>query len=118
MNLTNSHVKEIADKVVLESFIRQNPGLHLYIIGNLDDFFWPYTKWYGIIDNARLRSVFLIYSGSKLPVLFALEDTDKLQSENLLNSLVPKLPASRRHYRDANLPKTAVGADGGASSAN
>jgi len=92
MNLTNSHVKEIADKIVLESFFRQNPGLHLYSIGDLDDFFWPYTKWFGIIDNARLRSVFLIYSGSKLPVLLALEDTDKLQSENLLKSIVPRLP--------------------------
>ncbi len=92
MNFSNTHVKQITEKAVLESFFRKDPGLHLYSIGDLDDFFWSRTTWYGFENHTELKSIFLIYSGSELPVLLALEDTDKSASEKLLISLVPKLP--------------------------
>lgn len=92
MILSNTYVKQITEKAVLEPFFRKDLGLHLYSIGDLDDFFWSNTTWYGFENHTGLRSVFLIYSGSELPVLLALEDTDKSASEKLLISLVPKLP--------------------------
>jgi RimJ/RimL family protein N-acetyltransferase len=92
MNLSNAQIKQITEKAVLESFFRRDPGLHLYSIGYLDDFFWSHTAWYGIENHTELRSIFLIHSGSELPVLLALEDSDKSASEKLLTSLIPKLP--------------------------
>ncbi len=92
MSLPNTQVVQITEKTILESFFRQNPSLHLYSIGDLDDFFWPQTTWFGIQNQDNLRSIFLIYTGSELPVLLALEDTDKSASEKLLNSIIPHLP--------------------------
>ncbi|MEM7348809.1 MAG: hypothetical protein AAF485_31655 [Chloroflexota bacterium] len=33
----------IHSKEQLTDFFRQNPYLHIYALGDLDDFFWPYT---------------------------------------------------------------------------
>ena len=35
------------DKKELEHFLNKDIYLHIYSIGDLDDFFWPYTIWYG-----------------------------------------------------------------------
>ena len=39
------------DKAVIEGFLRRNPLLHIYPLGDLDDFFWPHTTWYGLQDG-------------------------------------------------------------------
>ncbi|HEY7416457.1 MAG TPA: hypothetical protein VH593_14785 [Ktedonobacteraceae bacterium] len=74
------------DKDVIEQILRSNTYLHLYEIGDLDDFFWPYTTWF-----TRDNQVVLLYSGFMPPVLAALsEELDTLA--DLLRSLLPLLP--------------------------
>jgi hypothetical protein len=43
------------DKATIERVLRRNVYLHLYSIGDLDDFFWPYTVWYATADGAEIR---------------------------------------------------------------
>lgn len=60
------------DKDVIEAALRRDPAMHLYELGDLDDFFWPQTTWYGLEDRGALRSVALVYAADELPVVIAL----------------------------------------------
>ena len=47
----------LRDKHVIERFFRNQADLHVYSLGDLDDFFWPYTTWYALtIDQAPADS--------------------------------------------------------------
>ncbi|MDP9314803.1 MAG: GNAT family N-acetyltransferase [Chloroflexota bacterium] len=81
------------DKAAIAAFLRRSPYLHLYTLGDLDDFFWPYTTWYGLTDAAQqLRQVVLVYTASLPPTLLALADETPDSMRELLGSLLPLLP--------------------------
>jgi GNAT superfamily N-acetyltransferase len=79
------------DKPSIERVLRQNVYLHLYSIGDLDDFFWPYTIWYATADDAEFRSVALLYVGQSLPTLIALCERAEPMC-GLLESVLHLLP--------------------------
>lgn len=60
------------------------PALHLYELGDLDDFFWPHTTWYALGD-----AIALLYAATELPVLIALGDGAQVE---LLAALRDELP--------------------------
>ncbi len=78
------------DKKEIESFLRRNVYLHIYGIGDLDDFFWPYTTWYAIKENEEIRAIALLYSGRSFPVLLALSEGKSM--EQLIQSILDFLP--------------------------
>ncbi|MBN2181839.1 MAG: GNAT family N-acetyltransferase [Sedimentisphaerales bacterium] len=78
------------DRWEIESFLRQNVYLYIYAIGDLDDFFWPYTTWYAWYENDEIRAIALLYGGRKLPTLLALSEESK--TKQLLHDLVQLLP--------------------------
>jgi ribosomal protein S18 acetylase RimI-like enzyme len=80
------------DKSRLAAFLRRNPALYLYLIGDLDEFFWPYTQWYGLEEGGELREVALLYAGTSLPVLLALSEDPPAMSE-LLRGVLHLLPS-------------------------
>jgi RimJ/RimL family protein N-acetyltransferase len=80
----------------VEAFARGNPFLHLYLLGDLDDFFWPHTTWYALWDGGRVRQLVLLYSGQPLPVVLATTDPPVEGLRDLLRTLLPFLP--RRFY--------------------
>ncbi|TMC27412.1 MAG: GNAT family N-acetyltransferase, partial [Chloroflexi bacterium] len=84
------------DKQEIEAILRGNTFLHLYEIGDLDDFFWQYTTWYALKEQQRITQVALLYSGIRLPVLLGIteEPGDKMRA--LLSSINHLLP--RRFY--------------------
>jgi ribosomal protein S18 acetylase RimI-like enzyme len=84
------------DKAEVETFTRTNPFLHLYQIGDLDDFFWPHTTWYALRDGEQVRQLVLLYSAPSLPVVLALTDPPVGGLRDLLRTLLPVLP--RRFY--------------------
>jgi RimJ/RimL family protein N-acetyltransferase len=88
MELISLHNKD-----VIEKRLRRNTYLHLYSIGDLDDFFWQYTTWYGTKEN---EPPVLLYAGSELPVLIVLSDEPLTHSRKLLHLIKPLLP--RRFY--------------------
>ena len=65
----------------IEAFLRRNPFLHLYSLGDLDDFFWPYTTWYALKDQQQITQLALLYTGTSLPTLLGLteEPTDGMR---------------------------------------
>lgn len=88
MKLISLHNKD-----EIEARLRRNTFLHLYSIGDLDEFFWEYTTWYG---TKRGEPPVLLYAGTGLPVLLALADEPLTESLELLRLVMPLLP--RRFY--------------------
>lgn len=79
------------DKREIESFLRRDVYLHIYSIGDLDDFFWPYTTWYGRKDGDEIRAIALLYTGLPLPTLLALSEEQR-PIRDLLRSMIHLLP--------------------------
>ncbi len=52
------------DRVQLADFLLPRADLHLYALGDLDDFFWPYTSWYGLLEGQQLHELLLCYMGT------------------------------------------------------
>lgn len=93
-------ITPIVDKVAIESFLRRNVGLHLYGLGDLDERFWPWTEWYGLVDGDCLRALALVYRGLTLPTLLALADEELPELKRLVRGVLPALPA--RFYLHAS----------------
>ena len=87
MSFTRLH-----DKHEIEHFLCQDIYLHIYSLGDLDDFFWPYTTFLGLKPNDQLEAVALLYTGQEVPTLLALSN-DHDAIEELLRSITPNLPA-------------------------
>jgi ribosomal protein S18 acetylase RimI-like enzyme len=84
------------DRATIEGVLRRNAPLHLYALGDLDDFFWPYTTWYALEEQGHIAEVALMYSGTSLPTLLALSAEPEGAMWRLLQALLPFLP--RRFY--------------------
>ncbi|MBU1699256.1 MAG: GNAT family N-acetyltransferase [Candidatus Eisenbacteria bacterium] len=88
-------VRTLHNKSKIESFFRRNAFLHIYAIGDLDDFFWDYTTWYAWEQTGELQAVILLYTGVELPVLLILDEATEPLGR-LLESIRHLLP--RRFY--------------------
>lgn len=82
----------IHDKYELETFLLNYPYRNFYHLGDLDDFFWPYTSWIGAKENDYLSAVLLLYSGAKPPALLVIENENYYEMEELLESSLFLLP--------------------------
>jgi RimJ/RimL family protein N-acetyltransferase len=87
MRLVSIHSKD-----EIEAFTRKNPLVHLYEIGDLDDFFWPNTIWYALKDEHQIQQLALLYISPFLPVLIAHAEEPIDQMDELLMSVLPFLP--------------------------
>jgi ribosomal protein S18 acetylase RimI-like enzyme len=84
-------IVSLHDKGAIEQFLRRNTPIHLYELGDLDDFFWPYTMWYVLEEGGQIRELVLLYTAMKLPVVLAITD-DVPEMRILLQALLPVLP--------------------------
>lgn len=84
-------------KQEIETFLRGDTFLHIYSIGDLDSFFWPYTIWYALHDSQdEIIDLALLYFGTSLPVLLALSEGPGDGMRQLLQSITYLLP--KRFY--------------------
>jgi ribosomal protein S18 acetylase RimI-like enzyme len=65
--------------------------LHIYSIGDLDDFFWPDTVWYGWEKGGEIQAVALLYTASQEPTLLAVSEQEDVMWE-LVRSIFHILP--------------------------
>jgi hypothetical protein len=63
------NLEVLTSKNKIYEYLGLNPALQIYCIGDLDDFFFPYTTWYGLNDEGELKSLALLYSGMEIPAL-------------------------------------------------
>lgn len=85
-------MRSVHDRGELADLLRRDPALHAYELGDLDDFFWPYTSWY-----RREDALALLYHGAGLPTLLAFDRQNPATTlVELLEGMLPLLP--RRFY--------------------
>ena len=85
--------EEIRDRDAIEAFLRRDPGLHLYELADLDDGFWPNTRWYAALEGGEIRGLCLFFEGLDPPVLLALEGEHPCGLADLVRWAAPRLPA-------------------------
>jgi ribosomal protein S18 acetylase RimI-like enzyme len=82
------------DRDRMVTFFRRDIALHIYALGDLDPFFWPLTRWWGLERDGRLEAVALLYHGAEPPTLLALGRDDAGATRDLLAAIRDELPAS------------------------
>lgn len=88
------HLSTLRDRDAIEAWLGRDAAVHLYELGDLDDFFWPSTTWYGLMDGDTVLAIALLYTATSLPVLVAMgRPSDMPVVCALLEALAPKLPA-------------------------
>ncbi len=85
-------IRPTRNKEEIFNFLAQSSELQLYLIGDLDDFFWPHTEWYASYDKGKITSIALIYSGMTPPTLLMFHDGDTDHPYGLLKSIKKNLP--------------------------
>jgi len=73
-------------------FLGKNTELHIYEIGDLDDFFFPDTSWRVLDVNGRIAAVSMMYQYPGLPCLILLNH-DPEPAIELLTRILPELPS-------------------------
>jgi predicted GNAT family acetyltransferase len=86
-------VVELRDRDELAAFLRRRPAVHAYALGDLDDFFWPHTRWLGASVDGRLAQVALLYDEPDPPVLLGLAEQPEQEMAELLLAAAERLPA-------------------------
>jgi len=81
----------VHDKVRIEAFLRKNVYLHIYSIGDLDDFFWHNTVWFAAKDGEGIRALAMLYTVPPVPTLHAMCEEEGPMAE-LLRSISHLLP--------------------------
>jgi GNAT superfamily N-acetyltransferase len=92
--------EHLIDRSEIEAFLRRDTLLHLYELGDLDDFFWPHTTWFGLRAGrasdmhagGEIAAVALLYHATELPVLLGLSAPPLGALADLLAALRPHLP--------------------------
>ncbi|MEV6815067.1 GNAT family N-acetyltransferase [Micromonospora sp. NPDC051296] len=93
------------DRAVLAGLLGRDPVLHAYELGDLDDFFWPYTSWY-----RRGDAVVLLYHGAQPPTLLALAGPAGVgELAALLGEVAAVLPARLEAHLSPGLEAALAG---------
>jgi ribosomal protein S18 acetylase RimI-like enzyme len=82
---------KLQDRVQIEQFLRQDVERYLYELGDLDDFFWPYTTWYAVGKGAAIEQLALLYRGID-PIVLLVQERENVSSPGWLRQVLPHLP--------------------------
>ena len=82
----------VHDKARIERFLRRDPILHLFGLGDLDNFYWPYTSWYALENNNEIQQLILTYIDAPNLVMMALANERLEEMRQLLGSVIHLLP--------------------------
>lgn len=91
MDKKHFRLVSVHDKKTIEDFLRKNTDLNIYQVGDLDNFFWNSTIWFGLESDNTLESLVLIYLSPSIPVLLAFSE-EKEKITLLLKEVLNYLP--------------------------
>lgn len=85
-------IRKNRNKKEIYSFLSRNKGLNLYLIGDLDDFYWSRTTWYAAYVNNNIVAIALLYMGIPPATFLLFHDGDPAYPEELIREVLPELP--------------------------
>jgi ribosomal protein S18 acetylase RimI-like enzyme len=83
---------ELRDRNTIAAVLRRNPQAHVYELGDLDDFDWPYTRWFAWETDGNLEHIVLLYTQPSVPVLIAIADRTNGALPVLVEGVRDELP--------------------------
>ncbi|MSO95546.1 MAG: GNAT family N-acetyltransferase [Thermoleophilia bacterium] len=83
---------ELEDRNTIAAFLRRNAHAHVYELGDLDDFDWPHTRWFGWTRDGRLEQIALLYTAPAVPVVIAIAEKPLGAMADLLRAARDLLP--------------------------
>lgn len=86
-------VIHLKDKSSIFSFLSRTAELQVYCIGDLDDFFWPHTTWFGLAEDENILSIALLYTGLETPTLLCFYESRPEYPLELLKRIRAELPS-------------------------
>lgn len=97
--MSSYYLEEITSKELINQFFQNHlPALHIYEIGDLDEFFFPYTTWYALLNREdplkTIHFIILLYQSPDFTVLLAFGQDEQacLYGQEALKLLRPQLP--------------------------
>ena len=97
---------ELRDRRTIAALLQRNPRAHVYELGDLDDFYWPDTRWLGWEAGGQPEQVVLLYTRPEVPVLLAIADGPASTMADLLEAALDVLPAPLYVHATAPLFET------------
>jgi ribosomal protein S18 acetylase RimI-like enzyme len=97
------------DKNELETYLLKYRHLNYYHLGDLDDFFWPYTTWYALKENREIKALNLFYMGIDPAVLLGIVNDNLKEMKTLLRQSLPLLPPDFYAHLSPGLEKVLEG---------
>ena len=95
-------VEETRDTELLSGFFNADPALYVYLLGDLDPFFFQATQWW-VTRRDVVTSSLLLYTAFDTAVVVGLADND--DQGRLWETLLPDLPVrAHAHYRQQHEP--------------
>ena len=91
---------ELSDRHAIAALLRRNAPAHVYELGDLDDFDWPFTRWFGWEDEGALEQAVLLYTQPSVPVLIAIADEPDRPMAALVDGIRDDLPGRHLRARD------------------
>jgi GNAT superfamily N-acetyltransferase len=82
----------LTDRSTIEAFLRRDTARHLFELGDLDERYWPHTKWYRWQAGDRLSQIALLYTRPSRPVLLFYGDPPLEEARDFATALLPHLP--------------------------
>lgn len=86
-------VEPLRDRERIEAFLRSDTAAHVYPIADLDEGFWPDTRWFGGFEDGELQSLCLLLDGLALPILYAVCPAGHDPTRRVLEAIRDELPA-------------------------
>ncbi len=84
--------RTINDRAAIEAFLRQNSPWHPYALADLDDFFWPATRWHAALVGDKIVAVCFVITKVSPPVFYAIAPPDDEATPQLAAAVQPTLP--------------------------
>ena len=84
---------EIRDRAEIERWLRRDAASHVYALADLDDVFWPDTRWFALRGgDDEIAALCLLLDKLALPILYAVAPPDDPATRALLEWIRPSLP--------------------------
>lgn len=87
-------LSELTDRGAIERFLRRDPGPHVYALADLDDAFWPDTRWFASHSTSGIDALCLVLEKLALPIVYAVAPPEHAPTLALVRELAPRLPAT------------------------
>lgn len=96
-------LKILHGKNEIFKYLEKCLGLQIYLIGDLDDFFWPKTIWFALKEFDEIKAIALLYIGMAPPTLLSFYEGEAFYYRILLEKIKPFLPNKLNMHTSPNL---------------